>query len=367
MALIKRKPKSAKKAVSSGRSSGGALVGVDITNSAVKMVQLSQKGQGYHLDGYSILPLPKDAIVDDRIADMLGVINTTRQAWQKQGKGAKNAVGALPGSSVTFKTFNHPADDIKGIEAAAEFEVSQLIAVDEVNLDFQVLGESSFIVGDVEALLCVGKKEAVEERTGVFEEAGLKLSVLDVDIFAATNAVEFLLEQMQIPLFNQTIAIFDVGATKMHCLVLRNGRLLYNNAQTIGGYQLTREIQRKYDISFEEAEHGKKNNTLPSGYENEVFNPFVDNLAQEIYRSLHFFYTTVNVAQYQQVDRIVLAGGSGALPTLEENVQAKTQINTMTLNPFANISTDSNVSLKQLVQDAPSLLVAFGLALRRFL
>ena len=95
--------------------------------------------------------------------------------------------------------------------------------------------------------------------------------------------------------------------------------------------------------------------------------PFIDGLSQEIYRSLQFFYSTVNVAQYQQVDRILLAGGSGALPTLEENVQAKTQISTMTVNPFANISTNNNISMKQLVQDAPSMVVAFGLALRRFL
>ncbi len=365
MAFPKRKPKAEKKPAGSKRQSG-TLAGVDISNTAVKMVQLSQKGKGYHLDGYSIVPFPKDAIVDGRITDLMGVVESTRQAC-KQGGGTKNVVNAFPSSAVTFKTFNHPADDIKGLEAAAEFEASQLIAVDEVNLDFQVLGESSFVSGDVEVLLCAAKKDAVEEREGLFIDAGLKLSLLDVEAFATVNAVEFLLNQMQIPIFNQTIAVFDVGATKMQCLVLRNGRLLYNKDQSIGGYQLTRDIQRKYDISFEEAEHNKRSNALPPGYENEVLNPFIDGLAQEIYRSLQFFYSTVNVTQYQQVDRVLLAGGSGALPTLEENVQAKTQISTMTLNPFANISTNSNIPLRQLVQDAPSLLVAFGLALRRFL
>ncbi len=366
MAFRKQKPAAAKKPISSKRQSG-SLVGVDISNSAVKMVHLSQKGRGYHLEGYSIVPLIKDAITDGKIVDIMAVIGAVRQAWQRQGGSVKNVASALASSSVTFKTFSHPADDIKGIEAAAEFEASQLISVEEVNLDFQVLGESTLAAGDVDILLCAAKKEAVTEREEIFSEAQLKLTTLDVDAFASANAVEFLMEQMQVPVYNQTIAFFDVGSTKTQCLIVRNGRLLYNKEQSIGGYQLTRDIQRKYDFNFEEAEQKKKNNDLPPGYENDVLMPFIDGLSQEIYRSLQFFYSTVNVAQYQQVDRILLAGGSGALPTLEENVQAKTQISTMTVNPFANISTNNNISMKQLVQDAPSMVVAFGLALRRFL
>ncbi|WP_434779682.1 type IV pilus assembly protein PilM [Neisseria sp. Ec49-e6-T10] len=365
MAFKKRTPKGGG-STSVATRQGSALVGVDISNSAVKMVQLSQKGKGYHLDGYSIVPFPKELVVDGRVADIDALAQHVRQAWTAQGGGTKSVVAALPSAMVTFKTFTHPAEDSKGLEAAAEFEASQLISLDEVNLDFQIIGAANNMPDEVEVLLCAARKEAVEEREAIVNEAGLSLSLLDVDAFATVNAVEFILSQAQRSWSNQTIAVFDIGATKMQCHVMRNGRLLYYKDQSVGGHQLSRDIQRRYGITYEEADQGKRTNNLPAGYEVDVRKPFIDGLVQEIHRSLQFFYSTVNVAQYQQIDMILLAGGTGALPTLEEAVQAKTQISTMTLNPFANISSNSNIALKQLVQDAPSLLVAFGLALRRF-
>ena len=355
--------KTAKKGM--GRMSG-SLIGVDISNSAVKMVQLSQKGKGFHVDGYSIVTLPKDTIVDGRVGNIDVLSQHIQQAWQKQGGGTKSVVAALPNNMVTFKTFAHPASESKDLETAAEFEASQVISLDEVNLDFQVLGTSVGSPDELDVLLCAARKEAVDEWVDVFADASLNPVLLDVEAFATVNAAEFILNQTPGGGINKTIAIFDIGATKMHCHVVRNGRLLYYKDQATGGYQLSRDIQRRYNMSFEEAEQAKVGNNLPAGYEIDVRKPFVDGLVQEIHRVLQFFYTTVSVAQYQQIDLILLAGGTGAIPSLEEAVQAKTQINTMVANPFANLSNNNSISLKQLVQDAPSLLIAFGLALRRF-
>lgn len=353
----------AKKEVGRARS---PLIGVDISNSAVKMVQLSQKGKGYHIDGYAIIPLPKDAVLDGRVNNIDVLSQQIQQAWQKQGAGTRSIAAALSNNLVTFKTFMHPASESKDLEAAAEFEASQVIALDEVNLDFQVLGTSASEPDQLEVLLCAARKEAVDEWVDVFTEAGLIPVLIDAEAFATVNAIEFIINQMPDGGVNQTIAVFDIGSTKMQCHIVRNGRLLYYKDQATGGYQLSRDIQRRYNMSFEEAEQSKMSGSLPAGYEIDVRKPFVDGLVQEIHRVLQFFYTTVSVAQYQQIDMILLAGGTGALPSLEESVQAKTQINTMIVNPFATLSNNSSISLKQLVQDAPSLLIAFGLALRRF-
>ena len=162
---------------------------------------------------------------------------------------------------------------------------------------------------------------------------------------------------------DQNIAVVDVGANVMNVSVLRNEQSVYTREQAFGGNQLTQDITGRYGMTPEEAENAKRTGGLPDDFEAEVLRPFMENLSMEVQRALQFFFTSTS---YSQVDHILLAGGSAVIPGLDEVVHTRTQVPTMVANPFAAMQTSQRIQLKRLIQDAPSLIVACGLAMRRF-
>jgi type IV pilus assembly protein PilM len=149
----------------------------------------------------------------------------------------------------------------------------------------------------------------------------------------------------------------------MQVTVLRNEQSVYTREQAFGGNQLTQEIVTRYGMSPEEAENAKRSGGLPDDFEAEVLRPFMQNLATEVQRALQFFFTST---QYHSVDHILLAGGSAVIPGLDEVVTTQAQVPTIVANPFAHMQTSPRVQQKRLMIDAPSLIVACGLAMRRF-
>lgn len=346
-----------------------AILGMDISSTAVKIVELGANGHSPHLERYIIHPLPKDAVNEGSIQNMEAVADAIRAARKKLGSSAKRVTLALPTSMAIYKKVLVPAaHNSDDLEIHIENEANQYIPfpLEEVNLDYQVLGPSQINANDLDVMICAARKEKVEERVAVAEMAGLKVDIMDIDAFAMLTSFEQIQQQLPDQGMNQTFALFDIGATSIHCSVIRNNQQLYYREQAFGGAQLTRDIQRRYGYSHEEAESGKRTMSLPEGYEYELLHPFVDSLAQEIQRALQFFYTSVSLSQYLRVDYILLAGGCSMLAGLDDAVLARTQISTMIANPFTTMTHSSSIDLKELLLDAPSLLVACGLALRRF-
>jgi len=343
------------------------LIGVDISSSSVKMVELVGSGRGrYRLERYTIEPLPKDAVVDGNIMNLEEVGDALRRGWKRMGTRAKNLAMALPSAAVITKKIVVPAGQTEEqLEAQVETEANQYIpfALEEVNLDFQTLGPAANSTDDVEVLIAASRKEKVEDRVAVAESVGLKATVMDIDSFASQNAFELMQGQLPDAGRDQTIAVVDVGASMMNINVLRNGQSVYMREQPFGGNQLTQEIMRHYSLSVEEAEAAKRNGGLPDTYDSEVLAPFMDTLALEIARALQFFFTST---QFNQVHHIFLSGGSTTIPGLPEVVAERTQVNTLVANPFVGMEISSKVRQAQLTVDAPALLVACGLALRRF-
>lgn len=343
------------------------LVGLDISSSSVKMVELSEGEKGaYRIERYAIESLPRDAVVDGNIASLDGVSEAIRRALRRMGAGIKQAAVALPASSVITKKMILPGGlRDQEMELQVESEASQYIpfALDEVNLDFQVVGPSPGNPDEVEVLIAASRKEKVEDRVAVVESAGLKALVMDVESFAAEAAFELVARQLPGGGANKIVAVIDVGANVMNVSVLRNGQQLYAREQAFGGSQLTQEIARQYGMSVEDAEVAKRAGGLPEDYERDLMRPFMDSLALEVSRALQFFFTST---QYNQVDHIVLAGGCAVMPGLAEVVGGRTQVATIVANPFAGMALSSRVRPKNLLADAPSLMVACGLALRRF-
>ncbi|WP_445296443.1 pilus assembly protein PilM [Chitinimonas sp. PSY-7] len=342
------------------------MIGVDISTSAVKLVELSEAGKHLTVERYVIEPLPKDAVSDGNIANLDAVSEAVKRAWRVMGTRVKGVALALPAAAVITKKITVPAGQTENeLEQQVETEANQYIpfALDEVNLDFQVLGPSAATPDEVEILIAASRKEKVEDRVAAVEAAGLKAMVMDVESFATQAAYELIERQLPSNGRGQTVVIADIGAAMMHINVLRDGQQVYSREQAFGGNQLTHDIQRKFSLSPEEAEAAKRNGGLPDNYEPEVLQPFMDSLATEISRALQFFFTST---QYNSVDHILLAGGCSVIPGLDEVVASRTQVSTMIANPFLNMSQSSRIKTRQLLLDAPSLLIACGLAMRRF-
>lgn len=344
------------------------LIGVDICSSSVKMVELSEvpKKGGYVVERYAIEPLPKDAVTDGNINNLDAVAESLQRAWKRLGSRIKNVALALPAAAVITKKIFLPAGlREEDLEYQVESEANQYIpfALDEVNLDFQVIGPAPNNPEEVEVLLAASRKANVEDRVAAAQVAGLKAVVMDVETYAAEMAFDQIRAQLPDGAVDKCVALIDIGATVMNVNVLRNGQSVYTRDQQIGGNQLTQQIQAMFGLSAEEAEAAKRNGGLPDNYESDVLSPFRENVVMEIARALQFFFTST---QYNEVDYIVLAGGCAVLPGLDDAVATRTQVSTMVANPFALMTLSSRIKPRQLQTDAPSLIVACGLAMRRF-
>ena len=341
------------------------LIGVDISTTAVKMVELSASGKGaYRLEGYSIAAIPKDAIVDGNISSLEQVSDAVKLAWKLLGSREKRTALALPSAAVITKKVMMSADLREtDMEAQVEAEANQYIPfpLEEVNIDFQVIGPAPNNPDEVEVLIAASRKEKIEDRVAAAEDAGLKVIVMDVDTYATEAAYSLVANQLPNAGKDQTVMIVDIGATMMHINVLQDNKSVYIREQAFGGSQLTQEIQRRFGLSAEEAEIAKRKGGLPESYDNEVLQPFMLSLSTEVARALQFFTSST---QYNRVDHLVLAGGCAAIPAVDVMVQDRTQVNTIVANPFQSMSLGSKVKQQQVAIDAPALIVACGLAMR---
>jgi type IV pilus assembly protein PilM len=344
-----------------------SLIGLDISSSAVKMVELASDGKsGYRVERYTIEVLPRDAVADGNIVNLEAAAETVRRAWKKLATSTRHVAIALPASHVITKKIIVAAgqrEEELGVQVESEANQYIPFALEEVNLDFQVVGPAASSPDEIEVLIAASRKEKVEDRVAVAESAGLKPVVMDVESYAVLSAFELIEKQLPDGGNGQIVALVDVGANVMNLTVLRNGQQLYVREQAFGGNQLTQDIARLFGMNFEEAEAEKRRNNLPDNYEAELLQPFVESMALEVSRALQFFFTST---QFNQINHIVLAGGCAVLPGADEVVASRTQINTIIANPFANMVLSDRVRAKSLLVDASSLMAACGLALRRF-
>ena len=344
------------------------LIGVDISASAVKMVELCAlpKNSGYMMERYIIEALPKDAVIDGNINNLEAVSESLAKAHKRLGTRIKNVSLALPAAAVITKKITLPSSlHDEDLEYQVEAEANQYIpfAMDEVNLDFQVIGTAPGNDEDVEILLAATRKANVEDRVAAAQAAGLKAIVVDVETYAAEAALGPICAQLPEGTIDQCVALVDIGSIIMNVNIMRNGQSVYTRDQQIGGEQLTQQIQNVFNLSEEEAEGGKRNGGLPANYESDVLAPFRENLVGEIARAIQLFITATT---YSEVSYIILSGGCAALAGLNDAVAARTQVNTRIANPFSHMTLSSRIKPRQLEADAPALMIACGLAMRRF-
>ena len=344
------------------------MMGLDISSSSVKMVELSQDKSGkLVLEHCAILPLERGWITDGNIEKFDEVADAVRKLIKKSGSKTKNVAMALPPSAVITKKIILPGGlSDQELEMQVEAEANQYIPfpLDEVSLDFCIVGPSNNSAGDIEILIAASRREKVQDIQGLAEAAGLKPVIVDVESYASRLATGRLIENLPKQGLDSIVALFEVGALTTSMQVIRNDEILYERDQAFGGAQLTQLIVRQYGFSLEEAESKKRNGELPDDYEITVLRPFLDSMVQEVGRALQFFFTST---PHNRVDYVMLAGGSAALPGLTAAVTQHTTFACSVVNPFDGMEMGSSIRLKKMAREAPSYLTSCGLALRRFM
>lgn len=345
----------------------GPLVGLDISTSSVRLVELSDAGKdGMRLERCASEPLPRGAVADGNIENMEQVVEAVRRLVKKSGTRARNVALGMPPASVITKKIVLPAGmSEQQLELQVESEAAQYIpfALDEVSLDFDVIGPAPNSADDIEVMLAAARREKVVDRVAIAEEAGMKASVMDVESYAARAALDHVTAQMPNAGAGQVIALFQIGAVSTQISVMLDGATIYEREQPFGGNSLTQDIVRSYGLAFEEAEARKKAGDLPENYQSDVLAPWLENAALEVTRAIQFFFTST---PFTKIDQIFLAGGCAVLPGLLDMIASRTRISSAVISPFKGMQLASGVREQALRSDAPAYLVACGLAMRRF-
>ena len=343
------------------------MLGLDVSASSVKLVELGQDKSGnLILECCAIVPLERGWINDGNIEKFDEVAEALRRLIKKSGTKTKNVAMALPPSAVITKKIVLPGGMTDhDLEMQVESEANQYIPfpLDEVSLDFCILGPSANTTGDVDVLIAASRREKVQDLQGLAEAAGLKPVIVDVKSYASRLAASRLIASMPDHSVERIVALFEVGSLTTSMQVIRNDEVLYDRDQAFGGAQLTQLIVRQYGFSPEEAETKKCSGDLPEDYRSTVLQPFIESLVQEIGRALQFFFTSTT---HNKVDLVMLAGGSASLPGLTAMVTKQSGFACMVANPFEGMRIAERVGQKKMLLEAPSYLTACGLALRRF-
>lgn len=340
------------------------LLGIDISSTSVKVVELSRSVGTYRVEAYAIEPLPSGAVSEKNIVNAEKVGEAIQKAVTKAGATTTQAAAAVAGSAVITKTIElEKGLSDEQMESTIYLEADQYIPfpIDEVAIDFQVTGDSQKTAGRVEVLLAACRKDSVEELRDSLIFGGLEPKVIDVEAYAIERAYSLLAPQLGNGNEKLVVALVDIGATKMTLTVMLQGKTIYSREQVFGGKQLTDQVQGRYGLSYSDAVQAISQGGLPEDYATEVLAPFREVVVQQVARSLQFFFAA---GQHAEVDYIVLTGGSAALEGLPKQLQQKIGTPTLLGNPFINMTVANKVNANALAKDAPALMTACGLAMR---
>ncbi len=346
------------------RKPNKGLIGVDISSTSVKLLELSVKNGRYWVESYGLSPLLEGSVVEKNILNPEAVSDALERALNIANPQSQNVAVAVPTSMVIHKVIEMDADmgdEEREIQIRMDAEQYIPFPLDEVSLDFEVLSDKLANPNRVNVLLVATRTENIESRVEVIEITGLTPKIADVESYALERAFEVFSDTL--PIGVNMVGVLDIGHTMTTLSVMQNGKIIYTREQVFGGKQLTQDVQNRYGLSYGEAGRAKKDRTLPDDYETEVLTPFLEAVVQQAARSLQFFFSS---SQFNEIDHILLAGGNANIPGLSKLLQQKLGYRVTIANPFLQMGFSPQIDLKKIENDAPSLMVACGLALRSF-
>lgn len=344
-----------------------ALLGVDFSASAIKVLELSRSGSGYKVEGFAVEPLPDGAVVDKEIRDAGAIGTALARAVKRSGTRLKHCAMAVPSSTIITRTLRLSSQlNETELEGQVIVEADQYIPynIEDVSLDFQVLGKNAGNPDLVDVLVVAARKEHVESRLAIAEAANLTAEIVDVEAYAVEHATGLLLEQLPDRDQKPIVAVLDVGSlvTSVYVMSQEQG-VIYTREQDFGGRLLTEEIMRRYDMDMQQAGNAKVHGDLPPDYLVSVLEPFKQSMMDQVQRLLQYFYVT---RPQDTIDQIFLGGGCAAIAGIDEQLEEVTGTPVAIADPFRGMPLAKKVNRQRFLNDAPATLTACGLAMRGF-
>jgi len=353
----------------SSRNDG--LIAIDISSTGVKLVELAHVRSGYELKAMAVVPLPRDAIVENTVIDSMAVSQALLDALEEARPSMRKAAISVSGNAVIIKSVTMPTVTEFELETQIEFEADQHVPydIDDVYLDFQILGEDPVDATQMEVVLVACKREVVDDYQLVLNEAGLEAKCVDCAVFALENAAEMLgliNDDALLESFDeegsQAIGLINIGANLMNINILKNGQMAFVRDQFYGGQNLTEEIQKEHNLGYQAAEDMKKSSF--HDVSPEAVERFYVGLTSELVRSLDFY--AANHAEYP-VQKLYLTGGAALIPEIAIELEQRLGIETEVVNPFDKIKINKKkFDQESLDRIGPMMMVPVGLALRGF-
>jgi type IV pilus assembly protein PilM len=344
--------------------SKGNVVGLDIGSSSIKLLELAEMKGGYQLRNFGIAPLPPEAIVDGALMDSVTIVDSVKGLASALRIKSKDVVTSVSGHSVIVKKINIPTMTEDELEESIQWEAERYIPFDinDVNIDFQILGPTEGSEELMDMVLVAAKKDIINDYLSVIIEAGFNPVIVDIDSFALENMFE-----ANYPVGrDEVIALANIGASVTNINILKRGVSSFTRDIFTGGNAITEEIQRQLNVDFEEAETLKLGNRMDETSQKvvqEALQSALNSLATEIAKSLDFFRST---SSHEKVDKVVLSGGCAKINGIDTVIEQQAGIPAEIINPFKEIDCSKrDLDVDYLKEMEPIMAVSVGLALRR--
>jgi type IV pilus assembly protein PilM len=339
------------------------VIGLDIGSSSIKVVELREAKDGFKLQHLGISPLPPEAIVDGALMDSVTIIDTIRDLVTSTSK-TRDVVTSVSGHSVIVKKITLPFMTETELEESIQWEAERHIPFDinDVNIDFQILGYGSENPDLMEVILVAAKKDIINDYVSVIMEAGLNPVVMDIEAFALENmlGINYEIEKDDI------VAIANLGATVTNINILKDNLSAFTRDIFKGGNQITEEIQRQLHVDYEEAEKikvGQKGEGASQSVVENVLRSASESLAVEIGNSLDFFQSSTTS---QKISKLYVSGGGSKIKDFDIILQQQIGIPVEIANPFKRIEyNEKSFDPEYLREIGPVMAVGVGLASRK--
>ena len=339
-----------------------SLVGLDIGSNTVKAVEIvPSANRGYKLVNWGISAPLAEAIVDGEIMDRQLVTDAISNLLESRGIRSKNVVAAVSGRAVIVKKITMNKLSAEDAQQAVYWEAEQHVPYDinDVSLDFEILGPSPTDPKQMQVLLVAAKKDMVLSFSDLIREAGLQPLIVDVDSFAAQNALAANYDFSS----DEIVAILNIGAEITNINITQGGVPYFTKDLQVGGNSFIEGAQRKFNLSQTEAAAAVRGE---SGSEVEVaavVEQACEGLATALERAQAFLRTS---GEAGAVTRIMLCGGAAMTPGVPEFLNRRFGVPAEIANPLARVNYDPSLFAGQdVMKVAPLLTVGIGLALRR--
>jgi len=338
------------------------LIGLDIGSRTIKIAEIVDKKTSHIFKNFHTINIEPGIIEEGVIKDPETVSASIRELYKEAKLKEKNVAISIGGYSVIVKKINVQKMTEDELQETIHFEAEQYIPFDisDVNLDFQIIGESEHNPNQMSVLLVAAKKEMVNEYINLVQMTGLNVCIIDVDAFALQNIFEFNYDPG-----DENIALIDIGASKTSLNILKDNSSVFMRDVSLGCGQINEKIASLVECSLAEAEeikHGGQSDIMSPEDLSEIVSSVVTDWCTEIKRALDFFYSTF---PEDQITKIILSGGGANIKEFRQLLAVETSTNVEIINPFKNFSIDSDrFDSSYLKQIAPQAAICMGLAIR---